>query len=581
MSVVMAVAPVTAAWLTKVVLDRLVAGGGDRTALLGHTLGLCLAGLVSAVAPHVARYVRAEQGRRVGILARDELFTSVERFVGLAPFEDPAFVDRLRLAQRAGAGSPNGVLDGIVGIAGSALAVAGFFGALAVLNPVMSGVVVAAAVPALLAQLAISRRRAAAMWAIGRPERLEFFYQSLLSTVEAAKEIRLFGTGAVLRQRMLAERRSADTTVRAVDRRELRSQGLLGLVGAAVAGGGLFWAVSAAWSGHMTIGDVSMFVVSVAGVQAALSALVIQVASTHQHLLLFRHHLDVVGSDPEMPVRRPALVAAPLRQGIEVRDVWFRYSDEHPWILRGVSFTIPSGTTVALVGRNGAGKSTLVKLLCRFYDPVRGSILWDGVDIRDLDPPTLRSRIGAVFQDFASYDLSAADNIGLGDVSALGDLRRIESAARTAGVHDVLAALPHRYDTELSRIYTDENDPSAGVVLSGGQWQRVALARAMVRAQCDLLICDEPNSGLDAEAEYEVHETLRRHRDGRTSILISHRLSALRDADRIVVLEGGVVVEEGRHDGLLALSGRYAGLFERQAAGYREQAAESREEALT
>jgi ATP-binding cassette subfamily B protein len=247
--------------------------------------------------------------------------------------------------------------------------------------------------------------------------------------------------------------------------------------------------------------------------------------------------------------------------------VWFRYSPDHDWALRGIDLFIPYGETIALVGRNGAGKSTVVKLLCRFYDPTRGAIHWDGVDLRELDPQTLRARIGAVFQDFASYELSASDNIGLGDGSAVDDRARIEAAARLAGTHELLAGLPRGYDTQLTRLYADD---SAGVILSGGQWQRVALARAVLREACDLLICDEPNSGLDAEAEYEIHEMLRRHRAGRTSVLVSHRLAALRDADRIVVLDGGRVVEQGRHGDLLRMTGQYARLFERQAEGYRE-----------
>jgi ATP-binding cassette subfamily B protein len=573
LSTVGAVAPVVGAWLMKLLIDRLVAVDGPRVGLAGYALGLGAVGVLTAVCPQLARYVRAELGRQVGVRSRDELATAVDRFVGLAPFEDPAFIDRLRLAQRAGVGGPNGVIEGIVGIAGSGLAVVGFLGSLVALSPAMAGIVLTAAAPAVLAQLAVARQRAAAAWNIGPIERREFFYQVLLSTVEAAKEIRLFGTGGKLRQRMLAERRAADAELRRVDRRELRAQGPLTLLSATVAAGGLYWAVAAARSGRLTIGDVSMFVGSVAGVQAALGGLVAQLAATQEHLLLFGHHQDVLAAELDLPVARPAVPAEPLRGGIELRDVWFRYSPDHPWALRGVRLRIPCGESVALVGRNGAGKSTLVKLLCRFYDPVRGSILWDGVDIRELDPDLLRRRIGAVFQDFASYELSAADNIGMGDAAALDDRPRIESAARVAGAHQTLAGLPRGYDTQLTRLYVNDGagDGSAtGVILSGGQWQRVALARAMVRLDCDLLICDEPSSGLDAEAEYEVHEMLREHRAGRTSVLVSHRLAALRDADRIVVLHEGAVVEEGCHADLMRASGPYARLFDRQAAGYRE-----------
>jgi ATP-binding cassette subfamily B protein len=245
-------------------------------------------------------------------------------------------------------------------------------------------------------------------------------------------------------------------------------------------------------------------------------------------------------------------------------------------VLSGVNVLIPAGQAVALVGRNGAGKSTLVKLLCRFYDPTKGAVLWDGVDIREMDVAVLRTRIGAVFQDFMDYDLTAVENIAIGDIDALGDRRRIIAAAERSGIHETISDLPHGYDTMLSRIFTseaDEKDPETGVNLSGGQWQRLALARAFVREGRDLLVLDEPSSGLDAVAEHEVHTSLRDHRHGRTSVLISHRLSAVRAADRLVVLSGGEVVEEGTHDDLLRSGGVYAELFRLQAAGYHDPAA--------
>jgi ATP-binding cassette subfamily B protein len=261
-----------------------------------------------------------------------------------------------------------------------------------------------------------------------------------------------------------------------------------------------------------------------------------------------------------------------LRRGIELRDVWFRYDDEHPWVLRGVSLFIPQGIAVALVGLNGAGKSTLVKLLCRFYDPTRGAILWDGEDLRTVDLAELRGRIGAVFQDYMTYDLSATENVAVGDLSALDDQSRVHAAARRAGIHEVLEKLPQGYETPLTRSFfggSDEKEDQAGVRLSGGQWQRVALARAFLRDRRDLMILDEPSAGLDAEAEHEVHSRLRAHRAGQTSLLISHRLGTIRDAEQIVVLADGVIVEQGIHADLVSAGGAYARLFALQAAGYR------------
>ncbi|MEV4132168.1 ATP-binding cassette domain-containing protein [Dactylosporangium sp. NPDC049742] len=249
--------------------------------------------------------------------------------------------------------------------------------------------------------------------------------------------------------------------------------------------------------------------------------------------------------------------------------MWFRYGPDQDWVLRGVDLLIPHGTTVGLVGLNGAGKSTIVKLLCRFYDPERGAVLWDGVDLRELSLAGLRERVGVLFQDYMSYELTAAENIGLGDVAALTDDARIHAAARRAGIDPVLRELPAGYRTMLSKLFAPGDDDSAGVLLSGGQWQRLALARTYLRDRRDLLILDEPSSGLDAEAEHAVHRGLRAHREGATSLLVSHRLGALRDADTIVVLAGGRVTERGTHADLVAADGEYARLFRLQAAGYR------------
>jgi ATP-binding cassette, subfamily B, bacterial len=255
--------------------------------------------------------------------------------------------------------------------------------------------------------------------------------------------------------------------------------------------------------------------------------------------------------------------------------VWFRYGPDRPWVLHGVSFFVPSGQTMALVGRNGAGKSTLVKLLCRFYDPDRGRIRWDGVDLCDLDLAGLRDRISTVFQDYMSYELTARENIAVGELSLSRRDEAVTDAARQAGLHQVLATLPKGYDTLLTRSYfdlADKADPQTGVFLSGGQWQRIALARALLRGGRDLMILDEPSSGLDAEAEHEIHTRLRAQRGGYTTVLISHRLNAIRDADRILVLVDGVLAEQGSHAALMAQGGTYARLFSLQARGFADVA---------
>lgn len=576
-----AVAPVAVTWLTKLVLDEITVPGAETARLLLLGCGLALSGAAAALLPAATQYLNSEIQRRVGLLSQDELFAAVERFVGLARFENPAFLDRLRLAQQSGGQTPAMVVAGVFALGSGAVTVLGFLGSLLVVSPWMAAAVLLAAVPVLLAELQLSRRRAAMMWRVGPVERREFFFRELLSDVRAAKELRLFGISGYLRERMTGERRTANAEHRRMDQRQLAVQTGLGLFSAAVAGVGLVWVVLAAAGGRLTVGDVSLFVGAVAGVQNALVQLVREVTLAHQQLLMFDHYLRVVDGEPDLPVAARPRQLPPLRRGIELRDVWFRYSPDHPWALRGVDLVIPHGQSVALVGRNGAGKSTLVKLLCRMYDPDRGAVLWDGVDLRDLDPAELRRRIGAVFQDYMEYDLTAKENIGLGDVDRLraDDGAGIRAAAERAGAHPIVAGLPRGYDTLLSRMFFDgDGDADNGVPLSGGQWQRVALARAYLRGERDLLILDEPSSGLDAEAEYEIHTGLREHRRGRTSLLISHRLGAVRDADRIVVLEEGRVVENGDHAELMAADGAYARLFGMQARGYQPTAAVPGEE---
>ncbi|GIJ50296.1 multidrug ABC transporter permease [Virgisporangium aliadipatigenens] len=573
--------PVLTAWLLKLLLDDLTSGRASRERVLALAAALGATGVVGLVLPHVTRYLDAEITRRVTRLVRQRLFTAVNRLTGIGRLEDPRFHDRLQLAQQTGHMGPSELSGGLMRMAAGLVAVGGFATSLLLLHPLVALLVVAAAGPGLWAELRLSRARAATFLRMEQRERRERFYTHLVTGVEAAKEVRLFGLGGFFTGRMLAELDAANAEHRGLDRRQLRAQSLVGLLGAAVAGLAIWSAVAAAFDGRITAGGVALVLAAIPGVQGGLGSLVGQAGRMHQALLFFDHYRVATGQPPDLPLAGSPVPVAALSEGIVFHDVWFRYGDNHPWVLRGVDLTLPAGRSVGLVGLNGAGKSTMVKLLCRFYDPTKGRITWDGVDLRDLDPAALRARLGAVFQDHTAYDLTATENIGVADLPALSDPARIAAAARDAGLHDAIAALPRGYDTLLSRIFFDADDlaadgdpdTGAGVVLSGGQWQRMAVARGFLRADRDLLILDEPSNGLDAEAEHDLHVRLMRMREGRSSLLISHRLSAVRSADVIVVLAEGRVAEEGDHAALMAAGGGYARLFSLQARGYASPAA--------
>ncbi|WP_250903465.1 ABC transporter ATP-binding protein [Actinomadura sp. NEAU-AAG7] len=573
-SLVSGIIPVATAWLTKLLLDRLV-GHAPMSSIVALAASLGAVGAATLVLPRLIRFLTAEVEREAGLLARERLYTAVGDLPGLSRFEDPDFLDRLRLAQNACGTGPGQVLNGLLGGMRSLVTVVGFAGALVSLTPLLAPLLLLSGILTLVMELSLARRRTAMMLRIGPMERREIFYSDLLSTVEAAKEIRLFNIGGLLRERMLRERRHANSARRAVDLRELTGHGALGLVAAALAAAGTLWAAYQVHEGLMTVGGVVVFVTAIGNTQSTLGSLAEQVAHSQEAVLLFEHYRTITATGSDLPVADDPRPAAGLSGGIEFQDVWFRYSDDHPWVLKGVDLRIPAGSSMALVGLNGAGKSTLVKLLCRFYDPGKGRILWDGVDIRDIDLESLRKRISTVFQDYMQYDMTVAENIGLGDISAMDDPRRVRKAAERAGVDRAVEELPHGYETLLSRLFFMESEKESaehGVILSGGQWQRLALARAVFRDGPDLVILDEPSSGLDAEAEHEIHRSLRRYRRGRTSLLISHRLGAVRDADTIVVLAGGRAIEEGSHEELIAADGAYARLFNLQATSYRGDA---------
>lgn len=567
-SVVAGLLPTLVALLVRELFDG-IAQQASAEELTRITLWLIAASLGLAVVPAFGEYLRGQNSRAIRIRVQDELFDGVNRLPGLRHFENPAFQDELRLAQQAGGTAPDLLIGSAVNSLQALVTLTGFLATVFVLNPVLGVVTVVMGLPLFHTQLQAGKRRARVLQDNMPRNRRQMFYGSLLSDTDAVKEIRLFGLQDFFRDRAGAELRTASAAESRTDLLNLMRRLPPLLLGVAVYGAGLLWAVRAVRSGTLTIGDVSMFLAATAGMQSGVAQLATTGSAAYQASITFGFFLRLKRVEPDLPSPAAERPLPPLSRGIELRDVWFRYDDTSPWVLQGVDLTIPANAATALVGLNGAGKSTLVKLLCRLYDPTRGTILWDGQDIREIAPEKLRERVGVVFQDYCRYDLTAAENIGLGQLGRMDDAARITDAAKAAGIHARISRLGAGYRTLLSRIFLPETEQGlSGQSLSGGEWQRVAVARAFMRGDAELMILDEPSAGLDAAAEKRLHDSLRELRRGATSVMISHRLSSVRGADRIIVLKSGRVAEQGAHDELMALGGEYAGLFTLQADGY-------------
>jgi ATP-binding cassette subfamily B protein len=480
----------------------------------------------------------------------------------LRDLEDSETQDRLDRARRQASGR-TGLIGSMFGQAQDLVTLAGFAAGIAAYAPWLIAMLAAALVPAFVGEAhfnalayALSFRRTA------ERRELDYLRQTGAST-ETAKEAKLFGLSGFLTDRY----RSLSVMMQRENRDfELRRA----VWGAALAGlGTLAYYAAYAWlawrtvAGSLTLGDLTFLAASFLRLRSLLEGVLSGLSTLAGQALYLRDlfsFLDLRPSilSPADPVPFPAM----LGSGIVFEDVGFRYPGAGRWAVRHLSFALPAGQVLALVGENGAGKTTIVKLMTRLYDPDEGRILLDGHDLRAYDVEAVRGGIGVIFQDFVRYDLTAAENIAIGRIAARDERPRIEQAAERGRADEPILRLPGGYDQALGRRFR------GGVDLSGGEWQKIAIARAYMR-DAAVLILDEPTAALDARSEYEVFQRFKALSAGRTAMLISHRFSSVRMADRILVVADGKVEASGTHAELLAQGGRYADLFALQAAGYR------------
>ena len=480
----------------------------------------------------------------------------------LVSFEDPVFYDKMERARRQTT-ARLGMLAGLAGMAQQFLTLLSLLSAVVFFSPWLLVLLVAATVPVFFGETRFALLNYSMLYRY-TPERRELDYLRYLgASNESAKEIKIFGLGQYLveRSKRLFERFYAENKHLAVKRAVHGA--LLNLVPTGAYYGAYAVIVLRALAGALTVGDLTLMVGAFSRSRSLMESLVSSLVGISEQALFIKDLFDFFATNPAIASRPDALpVPRPIRRGFEFQNVSFHYPGSDRKVLDDVSFEFYPGEKIALVGENGAGKTTLVKLLARLYDPTGGRILLDGIDLRDYIVDDLLHEIGVIFQDYMRYDMLAAENIGFGRIDELQDEERITHSAEKSLAAAVVAKLPNTYRQMLGRRF------EGGVDLSTGQWQKVALARAYMR-DAQILILDEPTASLDARAEFEVYQRFVDLTAGKMAVLISHRFSTVRMADRILVLENGQIAEQGSHYDLVKLGGKYAELFELQAAGYR------------
>lgn len=563
--VVSALLPVAMLWVGKELVDAIVANIGSANPDWG-TLGQWVAiELALALTGEVLSRVVGVLESVLGDLFSNELSVRLMQHAAtldLLHFENPDFRDKMQRARRQTMGRI-GLMSGTMGMAQQAITVVTLLGSFAFYEPWLLLILVVSILPSFLGETAYAGIAYSFMYQWTAQRRELDYYRWVASERDPAKEVKLFGLADhfVDRYAELADDYVQEN--RRVANHRAATGSILGGLSTFAYYGAVGVIVYQTVLGAYSLGTFVFLQGSFQRSRNLISGILMGVSRMYEQGLQLRDLFDYLALEPEIVnASDPRPIPHPVRMGFVFEDVGFQYPDAEGWAVRNASFSIGPGERIALVGENGAGKTTLVKLLTRLYEPTEGRILLDGIDLREYDLAELRRAVGVIFQDFFRYDLKARENIAVGRIEDRDDLERVVDSAEKSLAAPVIEGLDGGYDQVLGRRF------EGGADLSGGEWQKVALGRAYMR-DAELLVLDEPTAALDARAEHEVFERFSELTAGKMAVLISHRFSTVRMADRILVLDGGHVIEDGSHEELLRLEGRYAELFNLQAEGYR------------
>ncbi|MBW4418207.1 MAG: ABC transporter ATP-binding protein/permease [Myxacorys californica WJT36-NPBG1] len=565
--IIQGILPLIGLYLTKLLIDAVTqslaiadkSGVFQQTMVLLALLGASI--VATTVCASLSDLVNHAQSEKVTNYMQSIVHAkSIE--VDLEYYENAEYHNSLQRAQQEACYRPNQILNNLVQVSQEGISLVTMIGVLVSLHWGIAGILFVAALPAILVKLKYARvifgwhRRRTEM------ERQTEYLGWMLTDPSFAKEIRLFDLGKLFSQRFDAIRQQLYREGLTIETRQGLSSLAAQLLAATLIFAAYSFIVYQTLQGSLKLGDLVIYHEALQRGQSSLRGLLGSVSALYEDNLFLTNLYEFLELEPGIKAPAyPKLIPCPMRSGIVFDRVSFQYGTTTRWAIKDVSLSVRPGEVIALVGENGSGKTTLIKLLCRLYAPTTGRITLDGVDLSEYDIIDLRRQISVIFQDYVKYYFSASENIWLGNIEVPPTHDNIVAAARHSGADEVIRSLPHGYDTILGKLFDQ------GEELSIGQWQKVALARAFLR-KSQLIVLDEPTSAMDPKAEYEVFQNFRRLIKDQAAILISHRLSTVKMADRIYVVDRGNIIESGTHAELVQLRGAYAQLFETQAKSY-------------